>query len=197
MGLTEEHRYTNDGRKLTVERSIDDDRSVYINVGEGSYGAGIWLDFADTVPLALNVLGYDRPELGDEAASWSGATFCYSVVASSSDHRDELPAQAAANLKAVDLYDQSLAKKQADEEAAAKAAEALKAKAYAEIKATQAKRDAERDKRIAAKEAARMELHDLTRDAFALGVTASRADTLAEAVTKYKAAVAAVGAPIF
>ena len=197
MGLTKKHEYTDgDGDAIRIQKWTAGGHVAHIEAAK--YGS--FVNAADSIPLALNVLGHDRPQLGEPAAVRSAGDAYYVVVIGSDAHRDELLARAAANLRAIDLYDQHVVKKKADEEAAAKAAEAeeaLKAKAYAEIKVAQAKRDAERDKRIAAREAARMELHDLTRDAFAFGVTVSRADTLAEAVTKYKAAVAAVGAPIF
>lgn len=130
VGLTKEYRYDDphNSRRLEIERSIDDNQGVYINVSNKAIGssAGIWLRHEDTVPLALNVLGRNRPELGE----WALAS---TVVVRGDGHRDEVLAQAAANLRAIDLYDQHLVKKKADEEAAAKAAEIAAAKARVEV----------------------------------------------------------------
>jgi hypothetical protein len=137
VGLTKEYRYEDrhNNRRLEIERSIDDSQSVYINVSNrvNSSSAGLWLDYADAVPLALNVLGYDRPTLGERQGALAGGWYDAGMVVTSDSHRDKQLAQAAASLRAIDLYDQHLVKKRADEAAAAKAAEIAAAKARVEV----------------------------------------------------------------
>lgn len=121
VGLTREYRYTdNDGDFVEIDPAnrIADPHDVVAVIETGSKGTAAYIKNADSVPLALNVLGHDRPELARDTARTATA------VVRGDGHRDELLAQAAANLRAIDLYDQHVAKKRADEEAAAEVAKA-------------------------------------------------------------------------
>ena len=125
VGLTKEHVYKvdADGRELSIEGSVRDPRSAYISVlnRKTSRGAAIWLDHADTIPLAINVLGYDRPSAERNAAgptTYNGHT-AHATIPSSQERRDANVALAIDYLRGADIYDQRQAELEAEEKAKA------------------------------------------------------------------------------
>jgi hypothetical protein len=160
MGLTKEHAYKdNFGDAVKVSHEVGDNFPL-IETDDGA--GGVYIDAETAVPLALNVLGHDRPSLGDLALTST-------VVVRGDGHRDELLAQAAANLRAIDLYDQHVAKKKADEVAAAEAARG-------------------HDARLTRVKETRAELHSAARHLSAAGVLPSSLNALKGATERYEAA---------
>jgi len=174
VGLTRDHKYTdNDGDTLLIAEADEDEPLAIAWIDKLSNPCGFNVTVENTVPLALNVLGHDRPTLGDWALSST-------VVVRGDGHREELLAQAAANLRAIDLYDQHVVKKKADDEAAAKAAEIAAAKARVEV----ANREiAERHLRKA-KDA----YNNAIIDAYRWGVSPASTATLQSALSAYETA---------
>jgi hypothetical protein len=170
MGLSKEYAYTdNDGDTLTIdENGVDDEATGWISdMSEDGFN----ITAANSVPLALNMLGYDRPKAGAAVhAKVGNSSYGYSadyLLGSSS--RESLVAQAIANLLAVDSYDQRQDERKA--------------------------RDEERKARIAARDAARARLDEVIEYTHLHGITTLNADSLQIAVSEYKKAVAEVGAP--
>ena len=131
MGLKETvHHEDANGRIITIGYQEDRDS------GKGwirTSSSGAYIEDAHIIPFALNALGHDRPELGQRQPFLSSDVQSYSPVVRSDEHRQELLTDAVLNLRAIDLYDQHVVKKKADEEAAAKAAELAAAKARVEV----------------------------------------------------------------
>lgn len=165
MGLTKEYEYTdNDGDTLTIDENDCDDKAIAWVSDMSSSGFNVTAE--NSVPLALNVLGYDRPDLErGECATRVGGYFAQGAVIRDQIERDELMATAASALKSIDFYDQGVAARRAEE--------------------------AERQKRVEAKEAARRKLLDLTDEVSTRGVNPLRADALQIAVADYKKAIEA------
>lgn len=168
MGLTKEHVYkdTENDRTLRIEDSVSDPQAPYINVAGKGSGAGIWLDRADTIPLALNVLGFDRMGKLGGFETTVGGYVSHGVLVNSQEKRDQALAIAIANLKSIDRYDQRADERKAAEEAK----KAHDAKLIADLESTKQK------------------LRELSETVADFGVTAIRAEELAEAAAKYKAA---------
>lgn len=184
VGLTTHHKYTdNDGDTIEAFEASSwarEDALALLKATDNESGesASVYVSSANSIPLALNVLGHDRPEAGtmvQATVGHSSAAFSGTYI-TGNDKRAALLAEAIARLLAIDAYDQRLAERKAEEEAAAK-------------------REAEHKKRVDAKEFARKKLLDLTMTVADFGATPDRADELIAAAKDYKAAVAAVGAP--
>jgi hypothetical protein len=177
VGLKEAHNYTdNDGDKLTIEENPDDDLAIAWVSDLSEDGFNVTVE--NSIPLALNVLGYDRPDAGAAVEAIVGR---YGFGRnpnhiSGKDSRDELLAQSIANLLAIDAYDQRAAERKAEEEA-------------------KAARVAEQMARARAKELARQKLTEVVDYVAMHGVNRLHADSLQIAVSDYKKAVDEVGAP--
>lgn len=163
VGLTKDHVYKDsDGDSLTA-RNAGNDGTVLITEVSAD---GAYVSKADSIPLALNVLGYDRMGKLGGFETTVGGYVSHGVLVNSQEKRDQALAIAVGNLKSIDRYDQ-----RADERRAAAEAK----KAY----------DA---KRVADLEAATKKLRSLSETVADFGATAIRAEELAEAAAKYKAA---------
>ena len=178
MGLTKDHRYTdNDGDYIEVRKPHNDPDGTVAHVATNDDEAGAYVTSNTAVPLALNVLGYDRPssELYAEGSTQYNGKSANTPIPSSQEQRDANVALAIDYLRGADIFDQRVAEREA------KAAERA---AYV----------AEHEARIEAKEVARTKLAELADLVASDGVTRVRADALQIAVTDYKKAVDAVGA---
>lgn len=107
MALTGYYKYADkdgDFVEVTPIPQLDEANGVAV-IETGDSGTATYVTTADSVPLALNVLGYDRPE--DERVSTGVFEIgsCKAPVASSQLQRDEQVELAAALLTAVDAYD--------------------------------------------------------------------------------------------
>lgn len=164
MGLNKEHVYKDqDGDKVTASFAVPDYATATLTVDDGDTACA-YVSKADSVPLALNVLGYNRPQhsgVGSVRASVNGITTTGYLPASQT-LRDQRFAEAIAGLLAVDVYDQREASRKADEERARKLTEDLVA--------------------------AQQKLRGISEDVADHGVTAFRADELAKAAAVFKAA---------
>jgi hypothetical protein len=180
MGLTKDHRYKDrDGDVVEITKASLTTAGaalVSVNGGERAY-----ISPKFSVPLALNMLGCDRPsaaqfsfvaEVGNYTAGKATPTGQYS--------RDALLAEAIASLRAVDAYDQRQAERKAEEDA--------KAKAEAEA-AAKAKRDAEYARhKQESYERAKVTYADAIRDQIASGITPESAAKVQAALSAYETA---------
>lgn len=164
MGLSKDHEYTDkDGDIIRAEQDVASGEGTiaYLYADEGFY-----VDSKSSVPLALNVLGHDRPGILGGFETVVGGQVSSGVVINGQGLRDKTLAIAIANLKSVDRYDQ----RQAEREAAEDAKKARAEKLTADL------------------ETAQKELVDASQGVFDWGVTIIRAEKLADAAAKYKAA---------
>jgi hypothetical protein len=185
MGLTKDHEYTdNEGDAIRVEAAdpLDArDAVAFLNIKQVDDDEGFYVLPAFSIPLALNVLGYDRPsaaqfsfvaEVGNYTAGKTAPTGQYS--------RDALLAEAIASLRAVDAYDQRQVERKAKEDA--------KAKAEAEA-AAKAKRDAEYARhKQESYERAKVTYADAIRDQIASGITPESVAKVQSALSAYETA---------
>lgn len=127
LGLTKEHTYTdNDGDYIEIDATTSTPESVaMLTVTNNDSGrlASAYIGKSDSIPLALNALGWDRPDV--TARSWPktvvGNETSDMPIPRKIDERDRLHALAIECLRAVDIYDQRVAqRKQHEEEAEAK-----------------------------------------------------------------------------
>lgn len=168
MGLTKDHNYTDsDGDTITAQ-TVDSDsateRGATTLLCAG--GGGTYVEAAAAIPLALNVLGYDRMGKLGGFETTVGVYVSHGVLVNSQEKRDRALAIAVANLKSIDRYDQRADERRAAEEANAAALEA--------------------------KEAARRRLNEAAGRISAGVVTDLNVDTLQIALADYKKAVDAV-----
>lgn len=143
MGLSKTHEYATLGgptdRRLIVEKVLGrnpEDATAFLAAGDRRNG--VFVTNADSVPLALNVLGYDRPGTEMHAAgptSYNGHV-ANKTIPTTQWKRDANVAKAIDLLRGADVFDQrtaankaadevEAAKKKAIEEAAAAAARAV------------------------------------------------------------------------
>jgi hypothetical protein len=182
VGLTTNHKYTDrDGD--TIEASEADswaegDVVALLKATDSDSGesASVYVTPENSIPLALNVLGHDRPHVLSNFETIVGGYKAAGVVIGSTEMRDKTLANAIAYLKSVDRYDQRVAERKAEEEA-------------------KAAREAEQAARVEAKEASRQRLAEVVGHVAVHGIDRVRADALQIAVADYKKAVDAVGAP--
>lgn len=137
MGLTKEHHYEDaDGDTILVQDiSASSAKRRGATALLQAAGGGTFVEPGNSVPLALNVLGYDRPGAGDGSSVSADGFFVPGIRIQGDAQRAELAAKAISYLKSVDIYDQQAAERKAKEaeEAAAKAAELAAAKAWVEV----------------------------------------------------------------
>lgn len=176
VGLTKEHVYKDkDGDIIEIHKNDEEPHAV-IGVKEGYYA---YIQPEYSLPLAINVLGYDRPSAepyASTATEYNGQ-FANTPIPTSKEARDANIAKAVDLLIGADIADQRIA--------ANKAADEVKAAKAAKLEA-----------RISAKEFARVSLASAVNVARDFGISPSRADELIAAASDYKAAVAAVGSPL-
>lgn len=127
VGLTKNHKYTDeDGDFIEVEprgsyASEDVVASFTVTDCASHEEATTHLRQTDSVPLAINALGYDRAELLDNLVVQHEGYVANGRVIRNEDERREVFAKAVAFLKSVDRYDQrDVQRKAAEAEAAAK-----------------------------------------------------------------------------
>ena len=175
MGLTKYHTYTdNEGDSIRVEHDGPEGVVAYLDIEQVDGNDGVYVTPEFSIPLALNVLGYDRPSAKPYAAGptkYRDAT-ANEAIPGSQVARDTNIAKAIDLLIGADIYDQRVA--------ANKAAGEVKA-----AKEAKAKRDAELNAELAA---TTRKLRNLSETVADFGVTAIRAEEIAEAAAKYKAA---------
>jgi hypothetical protein len=142
VGLTTSHIYTDqDNDSIEVTQTSNAVACVTVNGGRAAY-----VKAEHSVPLALNVLGHDRPHSLTDYKATVGGQSAYSVTIESQAQRDRALAGAIASLKSVDRYDQKAAQRKAEAEAQAKRdAEYAKQKQESFDRAKQAYADAIRD----------------------------------------------------
>jgi hypothetical protein len=181
VGLTTNHKYTdNDGD--TIEASEADswaegDVVALLKATDNDSGesASVYVTPEYSLSLALNVLGYDRPSAKPYAAgstSYNGKSANRSIPSSKSV-RDAHIAEAIDLLIGADIYDPREAERKAREAERLAANEAKKA----------------RDAKLATElGVARERVRRISESVAYYGITAVRADELAEATAKYKAA---------
>ncbi|MDR6794334.1 hypothetical protein J2X12_002929 [Pseudarthrobacter oxydans] len=178
MGLTTSHKYTdNDGDTIKVSEADSWAKSDVVALLEATdsdsgESASVYVTPEYSVPLALNVLGYDRPHILSNFETVVGNSTSLGVVINSSEMRDKTLANAIAYLKSVDRYDQRTAERKAEEEAAA-----------------QAKRDAEYAKqKQESYDRAKRSYADAIRDQFATGINAESTAKVQAALSAYETA---------
>jgi hypothetical protein len=172
VGLTKEHSYTdNDGDKLTVEENPDDDLAIAWVSHLSENGFNVTAE--NSVPLALNILGYDRPSSAPYVAgptTYNGRTANRSIPTSKST-RDAHVAEAIDLLIGADIFDQREVERKEFE---AKAA---------------AKRDAEYAKhKQESFDHAKQSYADAIRDQIASGIDAESAAKVQAALSAYETA---------
>lgn len=164
VGLTKEHVYKGrDGDKVTASFAVPDYATATLKI-EDCDTACAYVSEADSIPLALNVLGYNRPPSAHGGAgptSYRGHE-ADTAIPGSQTTRDKNVALAIDLLLGADIFDQR--------QAAFKAEEANRAKLADDLVAAQKR------------------LRGLSESIADYGVTAYRADELADATAKYKAA---------
>lgn len=127
MTLTKDHRYA-DHENDSIEVQTADDGAIE---EAGSLGllylgssGGAYVEPKFAAPLALNILGHDRPDDDPLAAKFS-VEDSTAHIASSQFFRDEQLNLAAALLMAVDAYDRREKRRATAEERRERAAESL------------------------------------------------------------------------
>lgn len=108
LGLTKEHTYTdNDGDTLTVEENHEDDVAIAWVSSVSPHGFNVTAE--NSVPLALNALGWDKPTLEEEFFSLPtkvGGHIANNEIPKSPEDRDKQLAEAVDRLRGIALYDQ-------------------------------------------------------------------------------------------
>ncbi len=194
MGLTNRHEYESprkSGRKLSITKSHFEE-GVYITATRYDECESTWVAKSDTVPLALNVLGYDRPDAKPYAA---GPTTYNGKVAnrdipSTESVRDAHVAEAVDLLRGASIFDQRAAARSASAEAAAKRdAEHAKRKAIEEA-AAKAARAAVAEREIAERffRKAKDAYSEAVAEQFWRGIDAESAAKVQSALSSYETA---------
>lgn len=131
MGLSKKHVYTDkDGDTIAIKAPVEADGEeavAYVKVVQYGEYAGVFVDAKSSIPLALNVLGYDRPSAKPYAAGptkYRDAT-ANEAIPGSQIARDTNIAKAIDLLIGADIYDQRV---DANEAAAKREAEAKRAR---------------------------------------------------------------------
>lgn len=174
VGLTKEHVYTDeDGDTIEVQKKNEGEPHAVIGVKDESYA---YIQPEYSIPLALNVLGYDRPSAKPYAAGptkYRDAT-ANEAIPGSQIARDTNIAKAIDLLIGADIYDQRIAKRKADEDAKV---EADKAALASYVKHKQESFDR-----------AKLAYADAIRDQIASGIDAESAAKVQAALSAYETA---------
>jgi hypothetical protein len=183
VGLTTSHKYTdNDGDTIEVNAAHHggDGVTAVLKATDSDSGeyASVYVNAVDGIPLALNMLGHDRPHILSNFETTVGEATHHGVVIVSTEHRDRTAAAAIAYLKSVDRYDQRQAERKAKEDAKAKAEAAAKAKRDAEY--AHHKRESY--------ERAKVTYADAIRDQIASGITPESVAKVQSALSAYETA---------
>ncbi|MBT2587986.1 hypothetical protein [Arthrobacter sp. ISL-95] len=126
LGLTKDHKYTDsdgDAIEVSAPHNAPEGTVAHLLIEQGGDdGVGVYVDASTSVPLAINVLGYDRPSAGRSAA---GATRYNGhevnrMIPGNHDERDANVAEAIDLLRGADIFDQREASKAAAAGAEAK-----------------------------------------------------------------------------
>lgn len=148
VGLTKRHEYIDsDGDKVTASYAVPAGATACLQV-EDCDTACAYVSKTDSVALALNVLGYDRPGTAQSSFVAEVGNYTAGQATPGGQHsRDALLAEAIAKLQAVDSFDQrEVERKEFEAKAAAKRdAEYAKHKQDSFDRAKQAYADAIRD----------------------------------------------------
>jgi len=107
MTLTKRHEYVDsDGERIGVDNAEGnpDDTIAWLDTDPEGTSDGFYVDVRSSVPLALNILGHDRPD-DDPLATRFAVESSVAHIASTQSARDIQLNLAAALLKAVDGYD--------------------------------------------------------------------------------------------
>lgn len=111
MALSKRHEYIDEvGDIISIESAVKDAAIAYVEVESEFSTVGVSVTTRSSVPLALNILGYNRP--GDEQVSTGRFEVgdAGAFIASSEAARDRQVRTAAALLTAVDAYDKRTAR---------------------------------------------------------------------------------------
>ena len=123
VSLTKYHTYTdNEGDSIRVEHDGPEGVVAYLDIDQVDGNDGVYVTPEFSIPLALNVLGYDRMEALGGFTTTIGEATSHGVLVSSPQHRDRVLSIAVAYLKSVDRYDQREAAKAFEAKVAAKRA---------------------------------------------------------------------------
>lgn len=132
MGLTKNHEYTdNDGDSILVREAAWAEGNVVALLeatdSVSNESASAYINAVDSIPLALNVLGYDRPsaEFAAAGATTYNGQSANRTIPSSKQQRDRNVVEALDLLIGADIYDQRTAEREARDEARTKLAEAV------------------------------------------------------------------------
>jgi hypothetical protein len=117
MKLTKDHKYTDgDGDTIRVEANGGGpEGTIYLAIDQVDGNEGAFITKADSVPLALNILGHDRPDDDPLATSFDVNGRFAHLADSKSDRHAQLDV-AAALLMAVDAYDRRAVRRASAEE---------------------------------------------------------------------------------
>jgi hypothetical protein len=125
MALTKSHTYTDqDGDTIEVPQSFPGFPDVLLRLADSEDSIGVYVDPKDAAPLALNILGHDRPDYEPLATTFS-VEEAVAHIAGSKSSRDAQLNLAAALLKAVDAYDRREKRRATDAERRERAARTL------------------------------------------------------------------------
>lgn len=127
MGLTKTHDYKsqgNEGRVLIAEAVIGRDPSIstVFLAPESNRADGVFIKNADSIPLALNVLGYDRDDIASgyiNEPTVVGGQQANEPTPRTTAERNKRVATAIDYLRGADIFDRRQAEHVAAEEAAA------------------------------------------------------------------------------
>lgn len=117
LGLTRDYTYDDgDNAYISVHPKEGDEPEDVVALIEAPDGVMPYVRAKDSVPIALNILGRDRPTPGASVMVAVGrhAAGYTSDAISGSDSRDRLLVAAIANLLAIDAYDQRCAESKAE-----------------------------------------------------------------------------------
>jgi hypothetical protein len=115
VALTKSYKYIdNDGDEITVSEAPEWVANIVATLEardvDEDEGATVYVTSRDSVPLALNMLGYDRPEDGPLMPASVSVDDAVAFLADSQAARDLQVKNAAALLMAVDAYDKRQAR---------------------------------------------------------------------------------------
>jgi len=180
MGLTKDHKYTdNDGDYIEVRKPHDWEDGGVVAVLEANdvdsdESATAYVNAVDSIPLALNVLGYDRPSAELNAAgptAYNNHT-AHTPIPLSKEWRDANVATAIDYLRGADIYDQRAA----------------------ERKAAEVANEAEYKRLLEARDKANVELHEAAKRINTLGIYHVSLDGLTKALATRNETQAALDA---